>query len=77
MEKAPTYWGFVLSSLVDADKGGDGYYGSQMPMNAEVIPIDQAITNFESSDKMAEFKFSGRITEVCKKKDVGWFLLKG
>jgi len=69
---------FLLwSTLVGADKDGDGYYGSQMPMNAEVIPIDQAITNFESSDKMAEFKFSGRITEVCKKKGCWMILAKG
>ncbi len=59
---------------VSADKDSSRSYGSQMPTNAAEVPIDQAINDFESSAESVERKFSGRITEVCKKKGC-WMVL--
>ena len=64
-----TWLVFILSwsTLATADRKVAGEYGAAMPANGLTLPLNEAISNFESGTPVAPRKVSGSIKEVCKK----------
>ena len=71
-----TWLVFILSwsTLATADRKVAGEYGAAMPANGLTLPLNEAISNFESGTPVAARKVSGSIKEVCKKKGC-WMVL--